>query len=515
MIYDYDLIVLGETPAGRASAEYAARYRARVAWLVGPGAGSEATASPDSASRAWRGFHALRAGLMRSPSGQSRLELSPLELSLLESSPLQIFQQAQRLAQVSEGWENPAALAQLGVDVIEAPGRFEGVGRSHWGTPLGLRLPGRDRPLLARHYVLAPVAQPRIPQVAGLDRTARDGLCPVSEDCVPYDTLHTWLDWPTLPRSLTILGREPRGLALAQMLARLGCEVTVVSQMQCLKADATATHLLESLLQSEGVRLVLEVAVLTVSPAAMGQIQLEADGQVWQSDRLLLAAGWQPALEDAMGLAAAGLPADRKLDVNANLRTRHRQIYAIAAALGGDGYEAGVLEEARSTTRQVLFWPGFRRSSQRLVQPKIVWTLPPLVQMGLTPAQAQRRLGDRISLLTAHPQANLLLHLVDGVVGLVQLIGHPNGKLLGATLMGAEATEWSGAIALALQHGLALEDLAQLPCWEPSVAAMIQSAAVQWRWQQLRDPSELGKANRPRREDLWERFFNWRRTGGV
>ncbi|NJR69534.1 MAG: hypothetical protein HC771_13380 [Synechococcales cyanobacterium CRU_2_2] len=134
-LYDYDLVILGETPAGQASAEYAARHRARVAWLVGPGDASaqeprstaaNARAINSSASRAWRGFHALRECLWRQPLSDA-------------------FSQAQRLAQVSEGWENPAALMQLGVDVIAMPlelsGRFEPQGKR-----LGLQVPGRDRP---------------------------------------------------------------------------------------------------------------------------------------------------------------------------------------------------------------------------------------------------------------------------------------------------------------------------------------------------------------------------------
>ncbi|NJR69533.1 MAG: NAD(P)/FAD-dependent oxidoreductase, partial [Synechococcales cyanobacterium CRU_2_2] len=222
------------------------------------------------------------------------------------------------------------------------------------------------------------MAQPRVPPIEGLEHW---------DSVIPWDTLYTWIDWPTLPASVTILGQEPRGVALAQMLARLGCEVTLVSRKPSLKGDAIATRWLETLLKAEGVRLLLGVAEPTIEQTPIGKIQVDADGEVWQSDRLLLAAGWQPALDPQLGLAAAGLPADKILDVNHHLRTRHRQIYAVGAALGGDGYEAVALEQARVATRNALFWPWFQPDT--VAQPQVVWTLPPLVQLGLAGDQAR------------------------------------------------------------------------------------------------------------------------------
>ncbi|NJM56179.1 MAG: hypothetical protein HC857_00205 [Synechococcales cyanobacterium RU_4_20] len=127
----------------------------------------------------------------------------------------------------------------------------------------------------------------------------------------------------------------------------------------------------------------------------------------------------------------------------------------MGAALGGDGYEAVALEQARVATRNALFWPWFQPDT--VAQPQVVWTLPPLVQLGLAGDQARAIEQDgrtptptpkaRVQLLSAYPHDNLRLQLADRVVGGIQLRVHPSGKLLGATVMGAEATEWSGAIA--------------------------------------------------------------------
>lgn len=535
-LYDYDLVVMGDSPAARASVELAARYRARVAWL------QDITSTPDSslpgsvisADLAWFGFHALRTMVQGQPLNGSTFSLNVTE----------VLASVRRQAQAHQLRRSSAGFADLGVDLLDplsSSGTQHAAGQN-WTFELRKRrfvlarqlsafassasVSTSQRVLLSRGYLFAPQPQPHIPELPGLEQIA-------------WDTLHSWMDWSYLPQTITIVGREPRGIALAQLWARLGCEVTLVTRQAHLLKEGSGpsvpARLMESLLQAEGVRLVTDVDRLTVAPTALSvdevqkrsktdpvcadsvrhlhetpsKICVTADHQRWEVERLVLATGWQPDASGVQWSIPGAEPSLNEPDAVRTTpwgRTQHRQVYAVGAALGRDGYGAVDRQLAGMATRHILF--GCRPRVAMSSEPRVTWTLPPLVCLGLTMEQAQTKYGADVQICSGTIPDNLRLHLSDSVLGSVQLIVHrKRGCLLGAVLMGQAATEWCGAIALALQQKLSVTALAQMPCLEPTVAALIQSAAEQWRWQRL--------AERPRVEDLWERFFNWRRTGGI
>ncbi len=549
-LYDYDLVVLGDSPAARVSIELAARYRARVAWVRDLTSKASSSGSFMSAELAWFGFHAFRTMVLEQPLSRS---LSPVDAAKL-------FASARQQAQIHQLRQSSAGFETLGVDLLDPlspPGTQPAVA-GDWIFDLRQRrlvlsrqlrpsatlagLPSSQRMLQARSYLFAPAAKPSIPPIPGLDKIA-------------WDTLHSWLDWPRLPRSVTIVGQDPRGIALAQLWARLGCDVTLVAQQADVaqqpyvlqqpyvvqhphlissSSAQPAADLLESLLQAEGVRLIRDVESLTVVSKALGgdgvqslgsndrtgepvadpdesrsPIQVAADRQSWETERLVLATGWKPdweAVQWSTPRPAIGLDETDNISVTPWGQTHHRQVYAAGAVLGRDGYGAVDRQLATAATRHILF--GCRPKASSDAAPRVFWTSPPLIALGLTLEQAQAKYGADAQVCSGAIQENLHLHLSDAVVGSIQLVVHRRtGQLLGAVLMAQAAAEWSGTIVLALQQKLSVKALAQMPYLEPTAAALIQSAAEQWRWQRLSD--------RPRVEDLWERFFNWRRTGGI
>ncbi len=510
-LYDYDLAILGATPSGRVSAALAARLRARVA-LIG---------IPDNQlQRTWLGLQILRTELeARShlPSGATLQAGAEIFTTL-----------GQRLAIATQGsgdWtlpqESETDLSLLGVDVIPGVAQWvqPGRGQSRWGQSrqsLALALqvkswiplpqdgiPSPLRQLTARRYLLAPQNRPQIPsQISSLP-----GLSEV-------ETLLTWPHWESLPDSLIILGSDPWGLALAQILARLGCSVTVVTQRSHLLPhfDPELSTLLVGLLTAAGVT--LRLGVCSVQLMAVQPAELQVDGQILGAERLLVATGWRShwdGLNGAeMGLAELGLVkaetlVPHHLSVDAHLRTAHRQIYACGTALGGTGLDGIAYHEAQVATRNALW--GNWWQPQYVTQPEVLWTVPGAVRLGLTEPQAKALYPHQVRILRTYPKDNLQAHLMDATTGLCKLVLSTSGQLLGAHLMGAQVLEWSGAIALALQKNGSIQDLARLPMLHPSFSTLIREAAAQYRWQRL--------AERPRREDLLERFFNWRRTGGI
>jgi hypothetical protein len=87
--------------------------------------------------------------------------------------------------------------------------------------------------------------------------------------------------------------------------------------------------------------------------------------------------------------------------------------------------------------------------------------------------------------------------------GFCKIVGRRNGEILGASIVGPQAAELIHAIALAVRHGMKVEDLAQLPyIWSSFSAINGQTAAV-WESQRFRSNTFL--------HNFWDNVFHWRR----
>ena len=145
--------------------------------------------------------------------------------------------------------------------------------------------------------------RPAVPPVEGLADT-------------PYWTNRDAVRVTELPGSLVVVGGGPIGCELAQVFARFGVRVTVVQHgPRLVPADEPeAAELLAKVFVEEGIRVLTGVELTRVSYAD-GAFTLTLDtGEELTADKLLVAAGRTPNLDD-LGLETVGLdPAARTVD---------------------------------------------------------------------------------------------------------------------------------------------------------------------------------------------------------
>jgi len=480
MIYDYDLVVIGDSPEAAFAAERAGRLRSRVAWVmqVPPGKGNDPHCG---------GNPALRAEVMLEVLRQAVERLSPFETV---SDPQGLWDKARCYADMAVAERDPQALQQVGVDGIEGLGRFETRPR----LQLNVETLGGLRELRSRRYLLAPVARPFSSEASALQQ---NGIEP--------DTLHSWTDWQTLPQKVAIAGDAAQGLALAQTLARLGCGVTLVAPQASLlpSFDAEFVELAALLLQASGV-------MLKQTAGAMEDCWVQAKQQVSDpaeedKTRLIVAESWRPHWP-GLNLEAVGLSSAVAAGTDGKLRTSHSAVYGCGAAVGhGPGRDAMAQHEAEVALRNGLWGAWWRAQPETVV--KTLSLFPALAQVGLTEAQAQQRYPSQVTMLRQDSQHNAVSQWRDQTVGLCKLVVHKDGRLLGAQALAAGAEDWMAIAALVIRQKGSIKDLEKLNIPRQSSTSLLHEAAAQWRWQRL--------AETPRREDLIERFFNWRRTGSV
>jgi pyruvate/2-oxoglutarate dehydrogenase complex dihydrolipoamide dehydrogenase (E3) component len=442
MTVDYDLVVIGASSAGIAAAKTAARYYARVA-LIQQGE----TYNPLPACLKLLQQASVDTQLPGLPQLAQRLELLTLQQQAID-----------RLD----------GLASLGIDVIADSGAF--YRKPRLGFAVG------DRTLTARAYLVAM-------SLGAVDRADWS-----------FENLPQKLAQLGDVKQLHIHGGSPESVAIAQALVRLGMAVTLVDFGLLSGLDAAIADRLQTQLEADGVRLLMS------EPTAVDAgVQLSGI-----TDRPLATNQLGPA---GLNLGAAQVRWNReKICVDRDDRAT-RKVYICSSRSPAQSPQLWE-KQAIAATHHALQLPWGQKSPPLPIT--TVLTNPEAVSIGLTEAQAKRQYGQRLVVLEQPLNQSLKAQamvsdrpkVIGQTTGFVKLLVRSNGTIVGAHLLGDQATEWAPVLALAMQQGISIGAIGQLAFPTPTLVEVVGQMAIEYRFQS-------------RRSDLWryglEEFFAWRR----
>lgn len=344
----------------------------------------------------------------------------------------------------------------LGVTVIQAAGRFTGPRTVVAG----------DTEVTARRFVIATGSSALVPPIDGLAET-------------PYFTNETIFDNTELLSHLIVIGGGPIGLEMAQAHRRLGSAVTVLEMARVLpNDDAELTALVATKLKGEGIDIVEGAKVAATRADGDGVVVTieDADGQRREiaGSHLLVAAGRRANVAD-LGLEAAGVEyTPRGITVDARLRTSNKKIFAIGDVAGGlqfthvAGYHAGIV------IRNILF--RLPAKADHSAVPWVTYTDPELAHVGLREDQARERHGD-IRILRWSYAENDRAQAERATDGMIKVVTAKNGRILGASIVGAQAGELIQPWVLALTQKLKIGAMAGFIAPYPTMGEIGKRAA--------------------------------------
>jgi pyruvate/2-oxoglutarate dehydrogenase complex dihydrolipoamide dehydrogenase (E3) component len=343
--------------------------------------------------------------------------------------------------------------AALGVIVLRAEGHFTG--------PRTLRA---DATLIRpRRFVVATGSRPNVPDIPGLAEA-------------PFLTNETVFANRVRPEHLLVIGGGAVGLEMAQAHRRLGARVTVFDSGPLLPHDdAELVGLLRRELEGEGVAFRPYTEIAAVEADRDGIVLKLAAGERIAGSHLLVAAGRRPAVA-ALDLPAAGIAATPAgITVDARLRTTNRRIFAVGDVAGGPQFTHVALYHAGIVIRNALFRLPARADYRAL--PWVTYTDPELAQVGLTEAAAGTA-GAAVRVLRRPFADNDRARTERDAAGLVKIVVRPNGRVLGASILGAGAGELILSWALAISQKLKIGALANLVVPYPTRGEAGKAAAA-------------------------------------
>ena len=349
---------------------------------------------------------------------------------------------------------------------VDSQERFEGFGinviREFGRFISSTEVQAGDTVIKARRIVIATGSSPLVPPIKGLKN-------------VPYETNETLFELREAPQHLLIIGGGPIGMEMAQAHIRMGCKVTVIEGAKAMgKDDPELAEVVLSSLKDEGVEIAENAKAAEIRGKA-GAIEVEAeDGRVFKGSHLLLAVG-RKANTEKLDLEVGGIkPARGGIEVDDNLRTSNKRVYAIGDVAGGlqfthvAGYHAGVI------IRSMLF--GLPSKAKTSHIPWATYTDPELAQVGLTEAQAKEAHGAKLEVVRFHYSHNdraIAERKTKGFIKVMVVKGRP----VGASIVGYQAGELINLWALALANKMKMSQIAAMVAPYPTIGEINKRAA--------------------------------------
>jgi len=345
----------------------------------------------------------------------------------------------------------------LGVEVIKASARFVGP----------TEVAADAARVSARRIVIATGSAPVAPPIPGLDQ-------------VPFLTNETVFENEVLPAHLIVIGGGPIGFEMAQAHRLLGARVTLLEAARVLaKDDPELVAILLARLRADGIAIEEGVKIARVERAGGGvAVIVDTSGgqRRIEGSHLLVATGRRANLAD-LDVAKAGIATTERgaLVLDRRLRTSNRRIYAVGDAAGGPqfthvaGYHAGIV------IRNALFRLPAKVDYRAL--PWVTYTDPELAQVGMTEAEALKAHAGDLQILRWPFHENDRAQAERETHGLVKVLARKNGRVLGASIVGAHAGELIQSWCLAIAGGVKLSTIAGMIAPYPTLGEASKRAA--------------------------------------
>ena len=262
------------------------------------------------------------------------------------------------------------------------------------------------------------------------------------------------IDLPALPRRALVVGGDAGGAEVADVLIGLGVEVTwIMDELGILPSfERELAEGIGDVLMGRGVKLVHGKRALALAEHGPG-VRVTLDGnKTYEADLAVVAIGGRAPSFGPVAMEDGWIATD------VHGRTTVESILAVGECTGRThdvasaevmGRAIGRLAAGREPFDPVLFDPVLFDPAR---QPRVVFTRPPIAQVGLTPERVRGREVEVRALRFEEGLFGLLAGAgeTDQAKGALSVVIDEDGRVAGGTAIGPGAAEIASAIAFAV-----------------------------------------------------------------
>ena len=282
------------------------------------------------------------------------------------------------------------------------------------------------------------------------------------------------------PKSLVIIGAGAIGVEFAYFFNAFGTKVTLVEMLPQIlpQEDAEVADVVAKSFIKHGIEVFTETKVEKTEVTATGvKVTLSGkESKTIEADSLLIAIGVQPNLD---GLLATGLNVDLEkgyLKTDANYQTSIPGVYA-AGDIIGPPWLAHVASHEAVEAIEGLFVAG-KKPHKVTIFPGCTYCHPQVASVGITEKKAKEQ-GLKIKVGKFPYRASGRAVASGDVEGFVKVIvGEKHGEILGAHIVGAEATELIAEMGLAITLEATVDEILSTIHAHPTLSEMVMEAVA-------------------------------------
>ncbi len=312
------------------------------------------------------------------------------------------------------------------------------------------------------------------------------GSVPIELRFLPFDEERILsnvgaLKIPSVPERLIVIGGGIIGLELGSVWRRLGTKVTVIELLPTILPgnDQDVIKEAERIFRRQGLDIRTSTKVTggkTEGNRVVVEIDKDGTSEKLEADHVLVSVGRRPSLT-GIDAAALGLTLGTRgeIAVDSQMRTNLPNVFAIGDAVGGK-LLAHKAEEEGVVAAEVIAGHPARMDYKSM--PSVVYTWPEIATVGL--AEHEVKESGREYRTGKFPfSANARARTIAEKDGFVKFIADAKtDELLGAHIIGANASDLIQEIVLAFEYRGSSEDLGITVHSHPTLSEAVKEAAL-------------------------------------
>lgn len=462
MAIKYDVIVIGGGPAGYVAAIRSAQLGFKVAcvekWL--------------------------------SPEGEPSLGGTCLNVGCIPSKAL--LESSEHFAYAKEGFSSHGIkVGGVGIDVPQMISRKDEIVKQLTGGIAQLFKANKidwiqgEGTLFPDHLVKVKDHKGEMAEYQADNVILAAGSVPIDIGAAPIDGKRIIdsagaLSLTEVPKRLGVIGAGVIGLEMASVWARLGAEVVIFEAMDSFLAGADAAIARDALRsftkQDLNVRLSARVLSTTTSKRDVKVTFSDKDGEQTEAfDYLLVAVGRMPYTHNLVDPSVDLVMDGHRVHVDGNCATNIPGVWAIGDLVRGPmlahkGSEEGVAVAERIAGKYAFV-------DYDLI-PAVIYTHPEVAWVGKT-EQVCKQEGIKVKVGVFPFAASGRAQAMDAATGQVKIIADAaTDKVLGAHIVGANASELIHEVVVAMSFDSSAEDIGRIMHAHPTLAESVKEAAL-------------------------------------